>query len=148
MKLSTTLFIIASVTVTTAAFTIGKRSTNISKIISSRSSNPRSFSSSTVSMAAADFVNTEVTSNDVVIFSKSYCPFCTKTKSLFKGIGVEAKIHELNQMDDGSDIQDALLEMTGQKTVPNVFIKGEHLGGNDNTQAAAKSGKLAQMLGV
>ena len=50
-------------------------------------------------------------------------------------------------MDDGNDIQAALLDLTGQKTVPNVFIKGEHLGGNDNTQAAAKSGKLAEMLG-
>lgn len=51
-------------------------------------------------------------------------------------------------MDDGADIQAALLEMTGQKTVPNVFIKGQHVGGNDATQAAAKSGKLQEMLGL
>ena len=51
-------------------------------------------------------------------------------------------------MDDGADIQAALLEISGQKTVPNVFIKGQHLGGNDVTQAAAKSGKLQEMLGI
>ena len=51
-------------------------------------------------------------------------------------------------MDDGRDIQDALLEMSGQKTVPNVWVKGEHLGGNDDTQAAAKSGKLQELLGL
>jgi len=51
-------------------------------------------------------------------------------------------------MDDGADIQAALLDLTGQKTVPNVFIKGQHLGGNDVTQEAAKSGKLQEMLGI
>ena len=61
---------------------------------------------------------------------------------------IDAKVHELNQMDDGADIQDALLEMTGQKTVPNVFIKGEHLGGNDDTQKAAKEGKITEALGL
>jgi len=34
-------------------------------------------------------------------------------------------------MPDGSAIQAALLELTGQRTVPNVFINGKHLGGND-----------------
>lgn len=51
-------------------------------------------------------------------------------------------------MDDGADIQSALLDLSGQKTVPNVFIKGQHLGGNDATQEAAKSGKLQEMLGI
>lgn len=60
---------------------------------------------------------------------------------------MEAKIYELNQMDDGPAIQDALLEMTGQKTVPNVFINTEHVGGNDNVQAAKQNGKLQEMLG-
>lgn len=63
-------------------------------------------------------------------------------------MNIEAKVYELNKMDDGADIQDALLEMSGQRTVPNVFVKGEHLGGNDDTQAAAKSGKLSEMLGL
>ena len=33
-------------------------------------------------------------------------------------------------MEDGADIQAALLELTGQKSVPNVFIHGKHVGGN------------------
>jgi glutaredoxin 3 len=39
-------------------------------------------------------------------------------------------VHDLDTMDGGADIQSALLELTGQKTVPNVFIHGKHLGGN------------------
>ena len=104
--------------------------------------------STAVKMSSADFINAEVAAADVVIFSKSYCPFCTKTKELFEDLKVDAKVYELNQMDDGADIQDALLDITGQRTVPNVFIKGEHMGGNDACQAAAKAGSLQEKLGI
>ena len=40
----------------------------------------------------------------------------------------------------------ALLELTKQRTVPNVFVNGQHLGGCDDTMAAISSGKLAKML--
>jgi len=71
------------------------------------------------------------------------------TKSLFDGMdGVQYKVVELDQRPDGGDIQKALAEMTGQRTVPNVFVKGQHLGGNDDTQAAAADGRLGQMLGM
>jgi glutaredoxin 3 len=61
---------------------------------------------------------------------------------------IDATVHELNKMEDGPDVQQALLELTGQRTVPNVFIKGNHIGGNDDTQAAAKSGKIQELLGL
>lgn len=61
---------------------------------------------------------------------------------------IDAKVIELDEVDNGAAIQDALKTLTGQRTVPNVFIKGEHLGGNDVTQAAAKSGKLQKLLGI
>jgi glutaredoxin 3 len=107
------------------------------------------FSRGSVSVKmSTEFIDSEIASNDVVIFSKSYCPFCKKTKVLFEDLGVDAKVYELNQMDDGADIQSALLEKTGQNTVPNVFIKGEHIGGNDDCQGAAKAGSLQEKLGL
>jgi len=39
-----------------------------------------------------------------------------------------------------------LYEISGQKTVPNVFVKGKHLGGNDETHASAQSGDLQRLL--
>lgn len=96
-----------------------------------------------------EFVKSEIEANDVVVFSKSYCPFCKATKELFDGMGVDYKVHELDQMgDDGPELQMALFKMTGQKSVPNNFVKGQHIGGNDDTQVAAKEGKLQEMLGV
>jgi glutaredoxin 3 len=88
-----------------------------------------------------------------VIFSKSYCPFCKKTKATFAQLiaqGVldraDLAIVELDETSDGADIQAALLKLTKQRTVPNVWVKGLHVGGNDDLQAAYASGALVSML--
>lgn len=47
---------------------------------------------------------------------------------------------------DGSQIQAALAEWTGQRTVPNVFIGGNHIGGCDATTAMHREGKLKPLL--
>ena len=80
------------------------------------------------------------------MFSKAFCPFCRKTKTLLEDLQIPFTVHELDEMADGADIQSALLDLSGQKTVPNVFVKGKHLGGNDAMQAAAKDGSLKAML--
>lgn len=46
--------------------------------------------------------------------------------------------------DDGSAIQDALQEISGQRTVPNIYIKQKHLGGNSDLQA--KKSELPELL--
>ncbi|KAI2502718.1 glutaredoxin [Fragilaria crotonensis] len=95
------------------------------------------------------FIETEIAENEVVIFSKSYCPYCTKTKQTFSGpvgAGHSVKVLELDRMSNGDEIQATLLQITGQRTVPNVFVNGQHLGGNDDTQKAAASGRLQEML--
>lgn len=115
---------------------------------STASSKPtiRNMSSSGI-VTATDFVNSEIEGSKIVIFSKSYCPYCTKAKELFSSLNVEGtKVYELDNMDNGADIQKALLDLTGQRTVPNIFINKKHLGGNDDAQAAYRSGKLQQMI--
>jgi len=49
-------------------------------------------------------------------------------------------------MKDGSAIQNTLAEITGQRTVPNVWVKGKFIGGNDDIHALLRSGKLKEML--
>ena len=61
---------------------------------------------------------------------------------------VAASVVELDKKDNGDAIQAALLEITGQRTVPSVWIKGKHIGGCDDTTAALGSGKLKEMLGL
>eukprot|EP00428_Durinskia_dybowskii_P060688 CAMPEP_0170383622 /NCGR_PEP_ID=MMETSP0117_2-20130122/15569_1 /TAXON_ID=400756 /ORGANISM="Durinskia baltica, Strain CSIRO CS-38" /LENGTH=101 /DNA_ID=CAMNT_0010639329 /DNA_START=110 /DNA_END=415 /DNA_ORIENTATION=- len=86
--------------------------------------------------------------NKVMVFSKSYCPYCMKTKSSLQDLGITYNVFELDNMDEGADIQAALLAMTNQRTVPNVFVNGKHIGGNDATQAALKDGTIKKLLGM
>ncbi|XP_016364785.1 thioredoxin reductase 3 isoform X1 [Sinocyclocheilus rhinocerous] len=88
-----------------------------------------------------------IDANQVLVFSKSFCPFCVKVKELFKELNVKCNAIELDLMEDGTNYQDLLHEMTGQKTVPNVFINKKHIGGCDKTMKAHKDGVLQKLLG-
>jgi len=85
-------------------------------------------------------------SNEVVIYSKSWCPYCAQCKALFDEMSQPYTAIELDKREDGEQLQAALLALTQQRTVPNVFVAGQHVGGNDDTQQAARSGKLAALL--
>ncbi|KAJ9641604.1 glutaredoxin [Exophiala oligosperma] len=82
--------------------------------------------------------------NSVVVFSKSYCPYCRATKSLLNDKHAKYFLMELDQVDDGAALQDALEEITGQRSVPNIFIAQKHIGGNSDIQA--KKAQLDDML--
>lgn len=103
------------------------------------------FSSTTskmVSEAITNKVKKLINEKPVFIASKTYCPYCKATKQTFSELTKEVYILELDEQEDGADIQAALAELTGQKTVPNVFIKGEHIGGNSDVQALKSQDKL------
>ena len=80
------------------------------------------------------------------MFSKSWCPYSTKSKQLFKKLNLDFKVYEIDKENDGDLVHTILKEMTSQKTVPNIFINGKHVGGNDELQKANKSGELKKML--
>jgi len=82
--------------------------------------------------------------NGVAVFSKSYCPYCKATKTLLDQMGAKYFSIELDQVDDGSAIQAALKEINGQTSVPNIYIKQQHIGGNSDLQA--RKADLADLL--
>lgn len=85
-------------------------------------------------------------SGAVFIFSKSYCPYCSRAKQIFQQHGVEFGVMELDQHENGSAIQATLAQMTGSRTVPSVWINGEYFGGSDATVAAFRSGDMQRTL--
>ncbi|KAL8933654.1 MAG: hypothetical protein Q9216_006269 [Gyalolechia sp. 2 TL-2023] len=82
--------------------------------------------------------------NAVAVFSKSYCPYCRASKTLLSEMGAKFYVIEMDQVDDGADLQNALEEMNGQRSVPNIYISQKHVGGNSDLQA--KKGELPSLL--
>lgn len=74
-------------------------------------------------MSKKDWVELQIKSNKVVVFSKSYCPFCKKTKNALKDCGLEDYlVFELDERDDGDEIFDILRGITGGRTVSFVVF--------------------------
>jgi len=84
----------------------------------------------------------------IVVFSKTTCPFCKKVKQHFSDLQEHYHAFELNEYpaEKMSQMQDVLKEMTGQRTVPNVFINRHHVGGCSDTEQALADGTIYDML--
>lgn len=91
-------------------------------------------------------VEAKIAETPVVVYSKSYCPYCTKTKALLKDLGASFEVVELDRVDDGDAQQEALEAITGQRTVPNTFIGGKTVGGNSDIQSLHKGQQLVPKL--
>ena len=108
------------------------------------------FSQREFSMASKeDLINRiqkEMKEYPVLLYTKSTCPFSQRAKQLLKLANVSAHVIELDTRDDGGPIQEALNTVTGHKTVPNITIWGEFIGGCDDLLRLYSSGALKEKL--
>merc|ERR1712170_62505 len=94
-------------------------------------------------------IESKIGSKKVMMFSKSYCPFCTKAKQALKQHNIKPEDYEVMEIEDRADcaeLQAVLKQMTGASSVPRVFINGKCIGGGDETARANADGSLARML--
>jgi glutaredoxin 3 len=80
----------------------------------------------------------------VDVYSTNYCPYCVRAKQL-----LDAKDIDYTEIDVTGDdaARMALVEKSGgRKTVPQIFINGNSIGGYDDLRALEESGKLDEML--
>lgn len=80
----------------------------------------------------------------VTIYTRAYCPFCTRAVSLLKKKGVD-----FNEIDAGMDPdkkQEMIQRSNGGRTFPQIFVGEEHIGGCDEMMALERSGKLDKKL--
>ncbi len=81
--------------------------------------------------------------NEVTIYTKNYCPYCTRAKALLDRKGVA-----YTDIDVTFDValQNEMIERSGRRTVPQVFIGDVHVGGSDDLIDAERSGELDGLL--
>ncbi|XP_023942642.2 uncharacterized protein LOC112049106 [Bicyclus anynana] len=92
------------------------------------------------------FIKYTISQDKVVVFSKTYCPYCHLAKEVFGKVKQPIKVIELDERDDGPAIQENLAQISGIRTVPQVFINGTCVGGGSDVKQLYDSGKLQPML--
>lgn len=80
----------------------------------------------------------------VEMYSTMWCGFCARAKALLKSKGVS--FTEID-VDTTAGARDEMLTRSGgRRTVPQIFIDGQHVGGSDDLIALERAGKLDTML--
>ena len=82
----------------------------------------------------------------VVIYTGPLCAHCKWAKELLNKKNVKFVEYDIGQ--DSSKMEEMLKKSNGVRTVPQIFIGEQHIGGNDKLQALEKEGKLNSLLGL
>lgn len=82
---------------------------------------------------------------EVIIYSSQYCPFCFRAKSIFQQKSVAFK--ELD-VDMNPNLRREMMEKSGRRTVPQIWINDVHVGGCDDLMALQSSGELDKLLEI
>ena len=81
----------------------------------------------------------------VRMYTTEVCPYCVRAKALLRQRGVE-QIDEI-RIDLDPAQRDHMMQITGRRTVPQIFIGDTHVGGCDDLIALDKAGGLLPLLG-
>jgi glutaredoxin 3 len=82
----------------------------------------------------------------IEVYSTAQCPYCVAAKNLLKAKGLAWE--EVRVDTDPAMRETMLARSGGRRTVPQIFINDQLVGGYDDLVAADRSGKLAQLLGA
>jgi glutaredoxin 3 len=83
---------------------------------------------------------------EVDIYTTMWCPYCARAKSLLEKKGVA---YTEISLDEEPRRRDEMIKRAhGGRTVPQIFIDGEHIGGCDDMMALERAGKLDPKLGL
>ena len=80
------------------------------------------------------------------MYSTGVCPFCVMAERLLKAKGVVAVDKIRVDLDPGKRVE--MMEKTGRRTVPQIYIGDTHVGGYDDLAALDRAGRLDGLLGA
>lgn len=81
---------------------------------------------------------------EIVIYTKKGCPYCDNAKLLLSR--KKANYREIDITDNQDLLKEMIEKSNGRKTVPQIFISGESIGGFDDLDALDGSGQLDSLL--
>ena len=81
---------------------------------------------------------------EVKVYSTTFCPYCVRAKQLLERKGVAYT--EINLDKEEPEVRLELTKKTNHRTVPQIFINDQFIGGFDQLDALEKEGKLNDLL--
>lgn len=84
------------------------------------------------------------TAPNVRMYATGVCPYCVRAEALLKRKGIE-QIEKI-RIDLDPQRRDEMMQLTGRRTVPQIFIGDYHVGGCDDLYALDHDGKLDPLL--
>jgi len=84
-----------------------------------------------------------VSAPDIVLYVTGWCPFCQRASGLLTKKGLAYR--EIN-VDEDAKLRAEMIERSGRRTVPQIFIGDRHVGGCDDLFALESSGELDRMI--
>ena len=82
-------------------------------------------------------------SNEVVLYSSNYCPYCTRAKQLLKHKGVQ---YTEFLVDGDTAMRQKMMQLSGSHTVPQIWVGNTHVGGCDDLFDLERQGVLDDLL--
>ena len=82
----------------------------------------------------------------VRMYTTAVCPYCVRAKQILKAKGVD-QIEEV-RVDTAPELREHMMQITGRRTVPQIFIGDTHVGGFDDLAALDGRGGLVPLLGA
>ena len=84
--------------------------------------------------------------NKIIIYTKDYCSFCIKAKSLLEIKKI--KFTEINLNKNPEQFEEMVNKSNGARTVPQIFYKNNYIGDCDTIHQLNSEGKLDKLLGI
>ena len=81
---------------------------------------------------------------EVTIYTTQYCPYCVRGKQLLAERGVQS-LNEI-KVDHDPEQRQIMMERTGRRTVPQIYVGDTHVGGCDDLVALDQRGALLPLL--
>ncbi|KAJ3255268.1 Ganglioside induced differentiation associated protein [Boothiomyces macroporosus] len=83
-----------------------------------------------------------VSKHTIVIFGKTTCPYTARARLLLEKKNIDYGVFLVDDLVNGQEILDELKKLTGQSSVPSIFIKGKHIGGSSDLVELDEQGGL------
>ncbi|MFP5460845.1 MAG: glutaredoxin 3 [Gammaproteobacteria bacterium] len=80
----------------------------------------------------------------VVMYATATCPYCMRAEQLLRERGVE--VIDKIRVDQDPALREQMIERSGRRTVPQIYIDEKHVGGFDDLSALDRAGGLTPLL--